>query len=274
MQTLYLCYFGLREPLVQTQVLPYLRELHQRGVGVGLLTFEPGWPESWPPGEREQWEAALSQDGIRWRALRYHKRPSVPATIYDILIGGFVAARWSREFGASVFHGRAHMAMAMAMAAKSIAGGSTIFDLRGLVADEYVDAGVWSEHGLIYRSFKKFESYAIRRADQLVVLTRRMKDHLVEQSAARPGNIEIIPCCVDFSRFDAGEKIPTPVHHGSRRFTVVYAGSVTGLYLLEEMGRFFLALRARKTDAYFQILTSTGHLPAAQVLQSLGIATT
>lgn len=30
-RTLYICYFGLREPLVQTQVLPYLRELRKMG---------------------------------------------------------------------------------------------------------------------------------------------------------------------------------------------------------------------------------------------------
>ena len=39
--SLYICYFGLREPLVQTQVLPYLRELVAGGVKMSLLTFEP-----------------------------------------------------------------------------------------------------------------------------------------------------------------------------------------------------------------------------------------
>ena len=29
---LYLCYFGIGQPLVQTQVLPYLRQLGSRGV--------------------------------------------------------------------------------------------------------------------------------------------------------------------------------------------------------------------------------------------------
>ena len=32
-RTLYICYFGVREPLVQTQVLPYLRELRKGGKG-------------------------------------------------------------------------------------------------------------------------------------------------------------------------------------------------------------------------------------------------
>jgi carbamoyltransferase len=40
--TLYICYFGINEPLVQTQVLPYLRQLSAAGVRVNLLTFEQG----------------------------------------------------------------------------------------------------------------------------------------------------------------------------------------------------------------------------------------
>ena len=39
-RSLHICYFGLREPLVQTQVLPYLRELAGSGVAMSLLTFE------------------------------------------------------------------------------------------------------------------------------------------------------------------------------------------------------------------------------------------
>src|SRR5205085_11606858 len=57
---LYICYFGLREPLVQTQVLPYLRELAARGHRMSLLTFEPS---PWRHGEGEQWRERLQRDG-------------------------------------------------------------------------------------------------------------------------------------------------------------------------------------------------------------------
>ena len=46
-KTLYLCYFGLREPLVQTQVIPYLREISKGGTEVSLLTFEPNPRQNW-----------------------------------------------------------------------------------------------------------------------------------------------------------------------------------------------------------------------------------
>src|SRR5947207_15729468 len=86
-RTLYLCYFGLRQPLVQTQVLPYLRQLSAGGVDVTLLTFEPELRQSWPQEERQQARQQLQAAGIRWLAAPYHKRPSAPATLYDIITG-------------------------------------------------------------------------------------------------------------------------------------------------------------------------------------------
>src|SRR5262249_33723673 len=163
-----------------TQVLPYLRELKRGKIDISLLTFEPGWPHSWSEAERERWNSALLEQGIDWRALRYHKWPSVPATLYDIVVGGFVAARGARREKIDVFHARAHLAMAMAMIARWMVKGKIVFDLRGLVADEYVDAGIWSEGSLVFRFFKWFERRAIRRADQIVVLTKRMHHFLVE----------------------------------------------------------------------------------------------
>src|ERR1051325_4649385 len=85
MRALYICYFGLREPLVQTQVLPYLRELVAGGVEMALLTFEP---QRFDPTE---WRERVREDGIEWEALPYHKRPALPATLYDIVRGASVA---------------------------------------------------------------------------------------------------------------------------------------------------------------------------------------
>src|SRR2546423_13481829 len=91
--TLSLCYFGLREPLVQTQVLPYLRRLAASGVEVSLLTFEPELKRRWKADELEEERSRLAREGIRWHRLAYHKRPSLPATAFDILTGALFAAR-------------------------------------------------------------------------------------------------------------------------------------------------------------------------------------
>ncbi|MBD0326445.1 MAG: glycosyltransferase, partial [Pyrinomonadaceae bacterium] len=198
-RTLYICYFGLREPLVQTQVLPYLRELVKGGIEVFLLTFEPEINERWRQDELEFARAQLADEGIRWSYLPYHKRPSVPATAYDIAQGARVAARLVRRHGIGVMHARAHIPLAMALAAKRLVKCRLVFDIRGLMAEEYADAGIWTESSAPFRAVKRLERAGIRRADQIVVLTRRMRDWLVENGLKSAAQIEVIPCCVDFS---------------------------------------------------------------------------
>jgi hypothetical protein len=159
--TLYLCYFGLREPLVQTQVLPYLRELADAGVHVSLLTFEP---EKLSADELTRRRETLAREGVRWFHLTYHKRPSLPATMYDIVAGARFAARMVRREGVQVLHARAHVPMAMAMLAARRASCKLVFDVRGLMAEEYADGGVWAENSPPYRAVKRLERRG-RRAD-------------------------------------------------------------------------------------------------------------
>ncbi len=270
MKSLYICYFGLREPLVQTQVLPYLRELARGGVEVSLLTFERNQKQSWKPEEVERWRARLEHDRIRWFSLPYHKRPSAPGTLYDIAAGARFAARLARREGIRVLHARAHVPMAMAMLANRLgARCRLIFDIRGLMAEEYADAGIWAENSQPFRAVKRIERAGIRRADEIVVLTRKFRDWLIEHQLKPAEQIEVIPCCVDFSHFS--EVTTEDKRWRAERFELIYAGSVTGLYLLEEMGRFFLALRKRRPGAYLRILTTSSAENASSVLLRAGL---
>ncbi len=276
--TLYLCYFGLREPLVQTQVLPYLRELAAGGVEVSLLTFEPQLQSArWTAQELDAMRETLAREGIRWFQLAYHKTPSALATGYDIIAGARAALRIARRHGINVLHARAHVPLAMAMlAARRLPDARIIFDIRGLMAEEYADAGVWREGSGIFRAVKKLERAGVRRADGIVVLTQRMRDWLTGEQLARAEKIEVIPCCVDFSRYEtAGEGQEILVEGGassSSRFEVVYAGSVTGLYMLGEMARFFLELRARQPGAFFRVLTMSSSERASVILRGVGLS--
>ena len=279
MKTLYICYFGLREPLVQTQVLPYLRELARGGVQVSLLTFEPDMRRAWDEGSTSEARAALSSDGIDWFALPYHKRPSAPATLYDILAGAWKASRLVRGRKIDVLHARAHVPMAMALLARTLAPCRTIFDVRGLMAEEYADAGVWREGSAVFRAVKWLERAGLRRADQVVVLTERMRAWLAESGLARAEKVTVIPCCVGLSRFsetDEGVAEQNEVGENDAgvvgRFEVVYAGATTGLYLLEEMGRFFLAVRGLRPRAFFRVLTRSDAGEAARVLSRAGLS--
>src|SRR4026207_1996091 len=104
LRTLYLCYFGIRQPLVQTQVLPYLRQLAKADINVSLLTFEPDFSQAWTAETLRAQQAELEAEGISWFQLPYHKSPSLPATIYDIVAGARFAVAPPRRGGIKLLH--------------------------------------------------------------------------------------------------------------------------------------------------------------------------
>ncbi len=264
-KTLYLCYFGLREPLVQTQVLPYLREIVKGGVKVSLLTFEKEPKVNWSKDEIAEMNQKLSLEGIDWSFLTYHQRPSLPATFFDVICGAFFAWRKVRREKIDVLHTRAHIPLSMALPIKLLTNCKVIFDIRGLMAEEYIDAGVWKENSFPVRIVKWIERKGLEKADQIVVLTNRMKNYLVENKLRDVASIEVVPCCVDFSRMNVSQT------EKKQRFELIYAGSVTGLYMLKEMGEFFLALKEVKKDAFFRVLTASAPENVHRVFDELKI---
>jgi glycosyltransferase involved in cell wall biosynthesis len=277
--TLYLCYFGLREPLVQTQVVPYLRQLAAAGIKVNLLTFEPQLNEAWSEAGLADEREKLAREKIRWFCLPYHKRPTVPATVYDIMAGARFAARMVRREGIEVLHARAHVPMAMALLARRSISCKLVFDIRGLMAEEYVDGGVWAENSPPFRAVKMIERTGLSKADEVVVLTNRMRDWLIGKGLKKAEQIEVIPCCVDFDRFEHGLSVAAQTSGGEEnieqvsadRFEIVYAGSLTGLYLVEEMGRFFMAVKARKPDAFLRVLSVSSPEAGGAALKRAGL---
>ena len=271
--TLYICYFGLREALVQTQVLPYLREIQKGGLKVSLLTFEPDFREKWTAQEIETQRKKLADENIDWHCLAYHKRPSAPATAFDVLCGAYFIWKMIRREKINVLHARIHVPMLMATLARKFSRRKPkiIFDIRGFFAEEYLDGGVWKETDLIYRLTKKVERWLMKEADAFVVLTEKARSLLFPESektgfdkTGRP--VEVIPCCVDYSRLKSFGK-----QQKSPRFELIYAGTVTGLYLLEEMGRLFLALKKKQPDAFFRILTASPPEAVVRVFERLEI---
>ncbi|MGH9946972.1 MAG: glycosyltransferase [Pyrinomonadaceae bacterium] len=311
-KTLYICYFGVREPLVQTQVLPYLRELVMSDseswdagrdacdpVEVSLLTFEPAEEvvEKGRKGEREEGRRRdrekefavirekLANEGIEWNWLPYHKRPSALATAWDVICGAWFVWRRIGEF--DILHGRVHVATLMAAVARKFSRRKPkiLFDIRGFFPEEYVDAGIWKEGSTIFRLAKRVERWLMKEADGFVVLTERAREILFgtrnaecgmwnpsdmageddpRSSIRNPqsnGPVEVIPCCVDFARF---ENADSETRAGMRaklgigdRPVLVYVGAFGGWYLTDEMADLFAAFKTFAPDGFAMILTQS-----------------
>jgi glycosyltransferase involved in cell wall biosynthesis len=277
-RTLYVCYFGLREPLVQTQVLPYLRQLKSENVQVSLLTFEPRLRENWTWEDISKQRAALDAEGLSWHCLKYHKWPSLPATIYDMAVGAWTILRIMRREGVDILHARNHVPAVMSAAAKKLKGGHLVFDIRGFMPEEYTDAGVWPANGYLYRGLKRVERYLLRVSDAFVLLTEKARDIVFPgcsdtDNLGRP--IEVIPCCVDFERFESAgqasrESMRAELNVTGRR-VIVYLGSFGGWYMTDEMTEFLAVAHSQDPTTFSMILTQSPRQIVIDRMSSLGI---
>ncbi|MFN0279631.1 MAG: glycosyltransferase [Pyrinomonadaceae bacterium] len=278
--SLYLCYFGVREPLVQTQVVPYLVEIGKYDVRLHLLTFEP---DPIDRADADRLREELSAKGIMWTWLRYHKRPSALATAYDVLCGALVIYRMIRREQIDVLHGRVHIPTLMGALARKLSSRKPklLFDIRGFFPEEYTDAGIWPEGGWLYRSAKRVERWLLNEADGFVVLTEKARDILFPESnetgldkRGRP--VEVIPCCVDLKRFEvisdeSRDEMRRELKIGNR-FVVAYVGSFGGWYLTREMFDFFAAAREADPSVFIMVLTQRDKAMVIDKLRAAGFA--
>lgn len=266
---LYLCYLSLEDPLVHSQVVAYLAGLAERGHVVHLMTFEPRLS----PQRSRQFAEELRRRGIAWHRRRYHKRPSLPATTFDVLAGGLAAARLVRRHRLDAIHARNHMPAAMAMIAARLAPSRLIFDIRGLMAEEYADAGHWKRGGVPYRLTQWVQRAALRRADGVVTLTEAVRPHL-SAAKAGPETTFVIPCCADFERIAerSPERAAARAELGlGDRPAMVYVGKFTGWYMEREMADFVDAARRSEPELLFLIVTQADPAPMLRELDRCGI---
>ena len=266
-KSLYICYFGLNEPLVQSQVLPYLRQLAEAGVEIHLLTFDSEKSPLESVAERERATENLKAQGILWNSLRYHGEPKILSTAYDVFVGVRWIIRNHSKHRFDILHARALVPAVMARVARFVGRlqSRILFDLRGLIIDEYLDAGVFSKGNPLVPFLRWIERSTLKSADGVVVLSNAIRRELFpgstdqEDSVGRP--LERIPCCFDEARFPS----PDPLKRErlrrewglEGRLVGIYTGSTSGVYLIDEMCRVFGEF-LREDPSFFPIILTKG----------------
>jgi glycosyltransferase involved in cell wall biosynthesis len=161
-------------------------------------------------------------------------------------------------------HARSHVPLAMALIAGGLTRRRLIFDIRGLLAEEYVDAGRWVRGGKPYRLTDWVQRAGLRRADGFVVLTERVRRHLWGENP--PPRTHVIPCCADFDRLAPKGIDARAVLGVGDRPLMIYVGKLTGVYMDREMADFFAVARRQHPDLVFVVLTQS---PADSILDEL-----
>jgi glycosyltransferase involved in cell wall biosynthesis len=208
-RVLYISYDGALEPLGESQVVAYLERLADRAA-MTLLSFEK--PADLADAVRvAAMRRRLERAGITWLARRYHKRPPVVSTAFDILAGCVAARRWARHTRAgrsgpiAIAHARGYVPALIALDLKRAHGVRFLFDMRGFWVDERVEAGQWPAGGLLYRAGKYWERRFFQAADAIVSLTHAGVREFPKLGRVRSGvPVAVIPTCADLDRFQPG----------------------------------------------------------------------
>jgi glycosyltransferase involved in cell wall biosynthesis len=245
-RVLFISHNGLTEPLGRRQVLPYILGLSARGWRFEVLSFEKA--EMASPDAVDVVQDLTQRAGIRWHPARYHRRPPLISTAFDVLRGA-LKARWLTR-GVGLVHARSTVPAVMARLACGF-GRPWIFDVRGLLAEEYADAGHWRRGGLRYRLTSAAERRLLSGAAGRVVLTSRIADRI-------GGRSTVIPCCVDTDVFrpceDRRREIRGLLDSRFDRL-LVYSGSLGSWYRLDDMLEFFRVASEELPSLGFLLLT-------------------
>lgn len=270
-RSLYISYNAITEPVVRSQVIPYLRELAKKGIEFYLLTFEK---KRMTQDEKRRIRKELKKEAnINWFSLGYHKRPTVPATIFDIVRGSLYGAYLVLKNRINVIHARAIVAALAGYPVAKLFFKKFIFDMRGIDSEEYVDAGLWKRGGLKHKAVSSLETFLLKSSDHVVVLTEKFLNILKEKYADRKIRFSVIPCAVDTDRFKLhGKDTALAEKLGVKdKFVIAYVGSLGTWYMLGEMLDFFKAAGKFVKNAHFLILTQTGETYVRDFMKAKGL---
>ncbi len=247
MRALYVSHNGMLENLGQSQVLPYLRGLARRGVEFDLLSYELPTADA---DEIEQLRRSLRDEGIRWTPLRRARDPRLRRKVLESSHGVLRAFAMALARRPDIVHGRSYIPTAIGdMIATLTPRAKLLFDCRGMLGDEYVDAGYWTTDRIEYRLVKRYEQRLFRRAEGVVVLTETLRRIARERGWIGPRTrIEAIPCCVDTSRFAFDPASRERIRHElgvGDRLVLVYSGSLGGWYQEDQLATFAGLLKSR-----------------------------
>lgn len=257
---LYLTYDGLSDPLGQSQILPYLEGLAEKGHEITVISFEKS---EFRNQKSEKGKLIAKSQKLTAIQLKYHKSPPLLSTLYDLHCLRREVKKLLKTQQIDIIHCRSYVTSLIGLWAKRKYGVKFIFDMRGFWADERVEGGLWNLNNpvfrLIYGYFKKMERQFLLKADATVSLTQNAKTEIeqnilperqINKSTNQQINIRVIPTCADLEHFHPEKflsgktsELRGKIGIQPTDFVLLYLGSLGTWYMLVEMLDFFEKLK-------------------------------
>ena len=255
---LYISYDGVLEPLGQSQVLSYLERLSNERM-IYLISFEK------PLDKKNKFlykeiSDRIEEANIQWYPLTYHKKPTMLATLWDMIYATMLSFWLVFRYKLKIVHARSYVASVSALILKKILGVCYIFDMRGFWADERIDGDIWHKDSYLYHISKRLEKSFLLNADIVVSLTHKA---IIEMEKFPYLNkkmpcFKVITTCTDLELFKPKFNF-YDIKKQSRPLTIGYVGSVGVWYLFEEVLDYYKLIRDVVPDVRLHIINKGDH---------------
>jgi glycosyltransferase involved in cell wall biosynthesis len=247
MKILYISYDGVLEPLGQSQILSYLKNLSLSNK-IFLLSFEKKKDLANTSLYKNIYKI-VNKSNIKWYKFRYHKHPLFLSTLFDIFLGYLVALKIVLSERIDLIHARSFVPTFIAMLIKSITSIKIIFDMRGFWVDERVDSGIWKKNSIIFRLSKYLETFMLKNSDHIISLTDNAKKFIFHKTTCP---ISVIPTCVNTNRFYSKNK-------KNKNLIFGYVGTASNWYNFDQVLEYFKEALLIEKNSKLMIINRNEH---------------
>jgi len=232
----YLSVDSIQEGVGSSQITPLILGLAEKGKAVCLITFE----KSMPPKELVE---MFSRVGVVW-IIKEFGRPGA--------IGGLARLNILRRSvpKSAVLHGRSDIATAAAILSGIDA--PVLWDVRSLWSDQRLLIGTPGWNRFTAYAARGLENLAARKSSAMTTLTAAVVPILQQRHKRIPSITEVIPTCVQTSKF-----LASPMPKG--RVTCLLSGTFNNYYDINRMKQVLDEIR--KSMDLFVIWARAGESP-------------
>jgi len=262
MSILYITQNGITDHIGRSQVAPYILGLSELGYRIHVLSAEKEGQDALIV----KYQKFFDDAGVRWTWVKYHNKPPLISTCYDLFKMYFIALKILKTEGIGIVHCRSFYPAVIGYYLKRSLGVKFIFDFRDFSADGGL---INKPFKFVYRYLKKLEGPMIQSADKVVCLTHRAKQILMRWYLYDVLNanqhFQVIPCCADFQHFDLNRlssketlAARKKAKIGPEDFILIYLGSLGPDYLLVQIMALFRQVLKVQPRARFLFVSNNG----------------
>lgn len=261
-RVLFVTHDGFDSALVHSQFLPVARELARRGLRVSVLGFEP--------------KPSMESEALFTRVVVLPRRSGglifkSGADIYRLIA---TMRRELREHDVLVC--RSYIPTLAAVLARGLKRSPVVvFDMRGLMPDEYVESGYWRAGGLKHRIALLVERLLCVRSDSVLVTTESFRSLVLKRNPGLASSKVVVGTNgtdVASFEYDPGARMRARELLGIPRDArvLVFLGSGASWHMPAETARLCAIAQSRDAGAWVVWSTYEAAERAAETLASSG----